>query len=579
MSPQSSRAERVIPSSTPVGSHDRCVGRSAFRVAFQQIRRTDRGARKQRCIFVPHTMNRMRTTTPLLIFPALLALPFSSTAQPGTLDPSFGAGGIQVLQPGDFHDVVNDVIALEDTTTLICGVARHDGKNAMFVGHLLQDGSLDAGFGTSAGYTFINNGEEAYAYAMALGLDGGIYLAGLAYPTFAQAVVMLVRLDSHGTPDPAFGTNGVVSTPVGTLDAEAKGMAIQPDGRIVLGGSVVNADNFARDILFMRYNPDGTMDASFSGDGIQIASAYASEDLLNDIGILADGSIVGAGYADIIGDMKTVLARVDANGEFVTAFGGDGVLVPGFGVTQDRAFGLCADGQRFFVTGSFMDTNNNDTYLAEFNDDGTLVNTFGANGVAITDTDTMETGYDIALQADGKPVVSGTSGAPGFGVPRDFLVVRYTTDGTPDASFGTNGVVITSIDVDFDDANALAIQPDGKIVAAGFVAHFTSGGDNDLAIVRYLGDEASGIADGTGPGNAPVIFPNPSRGGSLHVRMPDGASTNVQLVDGTGRVVRSLTAQRAEVLTIDVEDLAPGMYRLRSGAPGNLRSVTVAITR
>lgn len=517
----------------------------------------------------------MRHTTPLLIL-ALSSIPQFLHAQPGTLDPSFATGGIQVLQPGDLHDVAHDVIALDDTTTLFCGVAQHAGKNAMVVGHLLSDGTLDTDFGTSAGYTFINNGEEAYAYAMALGSDGSIYLAGLAYPTFAQSVVMLVHLDAHGTLDPLFGTNGVVSTSVGTLDAEAKGLAIQPDGRIVVGGSVVNAVNFNRDILFMRYNANGTLDATFSGDGIQIAAAYASEDLLNDIDILADGSIVGAGYADIIGDMKTVLARVDGNGAFINAFGGDGVLVPGFNVTQDRAFGVKANGQRFFVTGSFMDTENNDIYLAQFNDDGSLVSGFGTNGVAITDHDQFETGYDVALQSDGKPVLGGTSGQPGFGVPRDFIVVRYLTDGTPDATFGTNGVVATSIDVDFDDANALTIQPDGKIVAAGFVAHFTAGGDNDMAFVRYLGDPVSGIDDADIAAR-PVLFPNPCTGGAVHIRLPGARPLRMRLIDASGRVLRTWTPSRTEPIDMDMSGVAPGTYAVELDLRNSTRILPLVI--
>ena len=426
-----------------------------------------------------------RTST--LAFTSLLTT--ALLAQPGTLDPSFAFAGIQQLAPGTFHDVAHDVIALPDTTSLICGVAQVDGTNAMFLAHLMADGALDTGFGTDQGYTFFNFGEEAYAYAMGLGTDGSIYMAGLAYPTFAQSTVVLAHTDANGIPDLTFGTNGLVSTPVGTLDAEAKGLAIQPDGKIVLGGSVVNTENFARDILFLRYNADGNLDPTFSGDGIQVASAYASEDLLNDIALLEDGSIVGAGFADIIGDMKTVLARVDANGDFVTDFGGDGVIVPGFGVTMDRAFGVMAMGQRFLVTGSFMDVpGNDDIYLAAFNDDGTLDQTFGQQGVTITDVDALEVGFDIAKGTDGSIIVCGTSGQAGFGVPRDFIVLRYSAEGTPDNSFGTGGHTITSIDVDFDDANAVAVQPDGKILCAGFTSGFSDFTDNDVAVVRYLVD-------------------------------------------------------------------------------------------
>ncbi len=477
-------------------------------------------------------------------------------AQAGSLDPEFGNAGIQELAPGTLHDVAYDLIALPDTTTLICGVAQHDGTNAMFLAHLLHDGSLDTGFGTSSGYTYFNFGEEAYAYALARSTDGSIYMAGLAYPTFSQATVVLAHTDANGIPDAGFGANGVVSTPVGTLDAEARGMAIQSDGKIVLGGSVVNTGNFARDILFMRYNADGTLDDSFNGDGVAIASAYAEEDLLNDIALLEDGSIVGAGYASVIGDMKTVLARVDANGDFVTDFGGDGVIVPGFGVTQDRAFGILAVGQRFLVTGSFMDDpNNEDIYLASFNDDGTLAGTFGNNGVTITDENASEVGLDIAMGTDGSYIVAGTTGQPGFGAPRDFFVARYTAEGIPDATFGNNGTTITSIDVDFDDANAVAVQPDGKIVAAGFTAGFTDQTDNDVAVVRYLVDGPNVIGS-LAASETPVVV----RQGDQFTIRSTTAIEQVQVLDMGGRILVDRRTGGANEATFSIAEADAAVY-------------------
>lgn len=505
---------------------------------------------------------------------------FGLAAQPGALDPSFGTAGIVRLAPGTLHDVAYDIVALPDTSTLICGVAQHNGKNAIFISHLLQDGTLDTAFGTSNGYTFINIGEEAYGYSMARDGEGRIVVAGLAYPTYAQSTVVVVRTDANGSPDNSFGTNGVVSTPVGTTDAEAQGMAIQADGKIVVGGSAMNADNGARDILFMRYMPNGTLDTDFGTGGITIASAYASEDLLNDIAILADGSIVGAGYVDIQFDMKTVLARVNAQGAFMPAFGGDGVLVPGFNVTQDRAFGIVADGQRFLVTGSFMDVpGNDDIYLAAFRDDGTLDPAFGTNGVVLTDLNGYEVGLDVVKDQSGKFVVCGTTGQPGFAAPRDFFVGRYTSTGLPDAAFGTNGHVVTSIGVDFDDANALAIQPDGKIVAAGFTSGFSTGGDNDVAVVRYLVSGPSGIPALARGDDQLRVLPNLVATDMVQISGPalaDGST--LELLDQRGRVISRRAVERTP-LEMPVDGLAPGRYLIRCQGPLGLAVAPFLVVR
>ena len=475
-------------------------------------------------------------------------------AQSGTLDPSFSGDGIQILQPGTVHDVGNEVLALGDTTLLVCGTTKVGAVNSAFVVHLLQDGSVDASWGTSSGYTFLTVGLEAYLYDMALGADGSIYLCGLTYITYAQSEVLLVKLLADGTPDPGFGTNGVIHTLIGSGDAQANGIAIDANDKIVLGGS---AGPFgAYDALIMRCNADGTPDATFSGDGIQTATAITGEDLLLDVAILADGSIVGAGYADISFNMKAVLVRVDANGDLVNAFDGDGVMIPSYSVTLDRAFGILSEGQQFYVCGGLnASASNEDAYLAKHNDDGTLVSGFGTGGIATMDVNEEDVALDIARQTDGRLVISGTTGQFGFFVPRDFLVARLTDAGAPDVTFDTDGVVTTSIQPDFDDANGVAIQPDGKIVVAGF----TAGLDNDLVIARYLVDAGtSGIADPAQGSADLLLFPNPATD-RLFLSGPMDRASRCLIIDAMGRVVMD---GLAPTRPIDVSPLASGPYQL-----------------
>src|SRR5262245_61801997 len=123
----------------------------------------------------------MKFATPSFLVIAISLIASTAMAQPGTLDPSFNGTGIQILQPGPVHDVGNDVIALDDTTTLVCGVTQQAGVWTVFVVRLLQDGSVDPAWGTSAGYTFVPVGLEAYAYDMVQATDGSIYLCGTTY--------------------------------------------------------------------------------------------------------------------------------------------------------------------------------------------------------------------------------------------------------------------------------------------------------------------------------------------------------------------------------------------------------------
>lgn len=520
-------------------------------------------------IYLGHSKDHHMTRTLSLTITGLLLTGLH--AQPGTLDPTFGTAGIQELVPGTLHDVAHDVIALPDTSLLICGVAQHDGNNAVFLAHLLQNGTLDPGFGTDAGYSYFNLGEEAYGYSMALDLEGRICVAGLAYPTFAQSTVLLARADANGIPDASFGTGGIVSTPVGTGDAEAQGLLVQPDGKMVLGGSVINTSDFSRQILFLRFMPDGSLDDDFGTDGITMFQpAGASGSQLLDVALLDDGSLVGVGYADVNFVMETVLARVDADGLPYTGFGSNGAVLPGFNAVQDRAFGVLADGQQFLVTGDFMATMSNaDAYLARFNDDGSLDEGFGTDGMSLVDLNPNEVGLGIAKDAAGHLVMCGTTGQFGFAAARDFLVARFTSAGLPDGSFGNNGSTVTSIDVDFDDANAVAIQPDGKIVAAGFTAGFSDFTDNDVAVVRYLGDVATAVD--VQAGHPPVVLRDGDR---TTIRCAERMD-RVELFAANGRRVLSLDAVNAPSVAFSMADLAPGPYQARLWMDGRPTVVKV----
>ncbi len=507
----------------------------------------------------------MKTITTIFLTLCALCLPLLGLAQAGLLDPSFGTGGIQILEPSTFHDVGHAVITLDDNTLLVAGLTYPDGEGtgaAGFVGHLQENGSVDVSFGSNSGYTFLDAGEESYLYDIALAPDGSIYGCGTAYPTFAQQVILLVHLLADGTPDPAFGTGGMIVTALGAVDAEAQSLVIQDDGKVVLAGRAGFGD--MTDAILLRYKPDGALDNTFGNAGVFRSSAYAgTADELWAVDLLDDGSIVAAGDATINFVYRSIVMRLDPDGTSTAGFGTNGVIEPDLIGIEDQAWGILAVGPRFFITGyQAASPDERDVFLAGFSGDGTPLASFGTGGVATTDVNVNEIGFDIARQEDGKLLVCGTSGQFGSGTARDFFLARYTSAGLADATFGTDGVVITSIDVDFDDANALAIQPDGKIVAVGSTAGFTSNTNNDLALVRYLSDGSTGITETTyGPGNF-GLFPNPTINGMVSLSFNGPAPTDVDLFDAQGRLVpHPLTVlKNARSIALDLHDVNPGAY-------------------
>ncbi len=299
---------------------------------------------------------------------------------------------------------------------------------------------------------------------------------------------------SAGALDDGFGGGGKVLTDVGPHDS-ASGVAVQSDGKLV----VVGADS-----ALLRYNPDGTLDASF-GSGGKVTALIQPKD----VALQADGKIVVSGSAPS-GDFA--VARYNRDGTPDTSFGVGGKAVTSFppppsadrsssrGVAEDVVIQpdgkIVASGENYVAS---FGTITRRLALARYNTDGSLDTTFGApNGYTITNLDSGNCGESSVVRVALDPADGGIMVAtrkanqpspptnvpllpPSGGIvpagPCAFFLARFTTLGSPDPSFGGSGSVTTNIrKSSFDNSDSrdsaedLAIQPDGKIVAAGWSA-------------------------------------------------------------------------------------------------------------
>jgi uncharacterized delta-60 repeat protein len=198
--------------------------------------------------------------------------------------------------------------------------------------------------------------------------------------------------------------------------------------------------------------------------------------------VVQHGKLVAAGSAGIAPGSGTTdfgLARYNRNGTLDTSFGTGGTVITDFGVSADEAHALVLQGGRLVAAGSTSSEFPADFALARYNPDGTLDTSFGTGGKVTTDfgAGQVEGAYALAAQADGKLVAAGQAVGT---ASLDFALARYNPDGTLDASFGTGGTVTTDIAGDQDFAHALAVQADGKLVAAG-----GAGPCCDFALARY----------------------------------------------------------------------------------------------
>jgi uncharacterized delta-60 repeat protein len=297
-----------------------------------------------------------------------------------------------------------------------------------------------------------------------------------------------------GSLDSTFGVGGKVSTQI-TGNEVAQAMIIQPDGKIVVGGYNV-MPGVSLNFALVRYNTNGHLDTSFGAGGKVSTDFFGSSDQIQALAIQPDGKIIAAGYAYMGQTFNTAdfaLARYNSDGSLDESFGTGGKLTADFVdedlINEDLAYKVVVqpDGKIIAVGSSQNQSVPNSPLsfaaLVRFNSDGSLDTDFGADGKVInTFGSTYARAHAALLQPDGKIVIAGYANIPGSG--SDFAIARYNTDGTPDTDFGTSGIFTHDITFSGDIGYGLARQADGKLILVGRanVANMSS----DFAIARYL---------------------------------------------------------------------------------------------
>ena len=285
--------------------------------------------------------------------------------------------------------------------------------------------------------------------------------------------------------DPGFGGgSGIVSSSFGGDETD---MLLQPDGKVIMvGGS-------ASDFMLARYNADGTLDTTFSGDGLATADISGGADAAFGAVLLADGRIVVVGSSRVGGNDDFAIARFEADGDLDTTFGTQGRTTTDFFAQRDRAFGVAlqADGSIVVVGDAIVAPGDTDFAVARFTANGVLDTTFGAAGTGRVNTDIadqVDIAKNVVIGSDGRILVSGTITMGGSPVLENAGLARYTASGGLDTSFGAAGVhsiPLRSV------GEALVLQGDGRILLAGSTA---VAGRANFAVMRLL---ANGSADGS----------------------------------------------------------------------------------
>jgi len=454
----------------------------------------------------------------LIAAPGALALP------PGSPDPTFGSRGSAVipLGTGPSPSAAARAVAIQpDGKIVFVGYATdNSGSNSLLVGRLDRSGNFDPTFGHGGKVVVqIATGPHGFSggWSVALQPDGKILVGGDAFSDTDNGGFVVARLTPEGTFDSSFGEDGRASLDLGDTNLPvAQALALQPDGRIVVAGASIFTDSGRGfdEVMVGRLSASGTPDESFGNGGtvlVQLDDHPSSDGVYSEIHSVAiqpDHKIVIAGYEGASSGTVVVGRLSGVDGSFDSTFGNGGTkLYQPFpnvdnsgGVAE--AVALAPDGKILLGGDAYSQGGGaGPAFVARLNSrDGSFDTAFGAGGQAFATIGASATAInDMVLAPNGQIVVGGS--ATGADNNSRLLVARLNgARGDYDPSFGAGGSFQSSLGQ--SQAAAIAIQPDGKIVAVG------SAGDSVL-VARVLGDPSADPGSTPGPESGPQLKPTP----------------------------------------------------------------------
>jgi uncharacterized delta-60 repeat protein len=410
----------------------------------------------------------------LLVIGVLASASASAQASPGDLDPSFGTGGLVTTDFGGRGDFGLAVAVQPDGKIVTVGNSSAVGvfSVSFALSRHNPDGTLDTTFGSGGTVLTSFGGNLSAAADVAIQPDGKLVAVGIANGDFGVA-----RYTADGSLDSTFGNGGLVTTDFGGSD-QANGVALQSDGKIVVVGPLGGSIGIA------RYNPNGSLDATFGIGGKVVTAGYAGA---FDVAVTSTNKVVVAGGTGVFpfGAGDLLVLRYNMDGSLDSSFGSGGIATTDFG-GSDTAFAVALAGDGKIVAAGSTEAAGapGDFAVARYNPDGSPDRSFGNGGHVTTDvaSGSNDTGNGVVVQGD-HITVAGIKGAAGS---TSFAAVRYTGTGSLDAGFGSGGVATATFGNPTNNAFDIAAQPDGKVVVAGGTADF-SHGVSDFALARFLG--------------------------------------------------------------------------------------------
>lgn len=363
------------------------------------------------------------------------------------------------------------------------------------------NGSIDTTFGVN-GVRYITIGTFDRAMSVTIDSNGAIIVAGETNNLGGNTDVFLFRLTAAGVADTTFNLNGVIRYDVSSgFNDGAGSVIVEPDNQVLIAGYTTVATGVGSQVrlamLVQRYNADGSLDLTFGSNGSNVTLIGSDNDVATAITAIGDGRYLVTGNTVSGGVQYTFVTRMFEAGVIDAGFGFSGggfsiVSIGGTGIDYARSIAWMPIGR--IVVGGYArvdaTTGNHNVFAMRMDANGLLDLSFNSTGVSVIDLGSTEDEANaVVVQRDGRIVLGGSVRA---GVSGSFALVRWNVDGTLDSYFGNNGIRVYSYATDAR-LFGLALQADQKLVAVGWV------GSNlalrDFALARFLSDRVFPTGD------------------------------------------------------------------------------------
>ena len=485
-------------------------------------------------------------------------------SSPGTLNPKFGTDGLVSTNFGA-SDSPATVVTQPDGKIVVVGtdIALDGSSSQIAIARYNKHGSLDKSFG-SDGKVLALFGPLDIVQGAAVRPDGKIIVDAWeeTSPNSFQYENLLVQFNGDGTLDTDFGTGGSVVTP-GFLASGSNPITFGPQGEIVVVG-IPSSSSFSPPMKVAEFNPDGTPNQNFGSGGIATISAVQGFPTAADprgtfrpsgdaVAVDPQGRILVAGSVAVLGQSVVsggALFRLNTDGTLDKTFGFNGSITNVFGFLGGQVTAIAIrPNDQIVVAGQAADPTTSrllDFAVEQFNPDGTQDLRFGFDGVVgttIPNVNLYVTG--LAIQHSGDVVVVGGTELNHSPFTQGFAMARYTPNGNPDLTFGTDGIVTTffpqtsgGLKGAGSNVTNVALTPGGNIVVAGTVVDPVTG-NSDFGVAEYLGKPPAPFRRPPPRPPAPVPPPLYPSSVSAPPQPPPGPFGKLDPAFGTGGLVTS----------------------------------------